>query len=57
MNWLELHIDTTHTGLDPVAALLSTLEIDNLVIDDEEEFQDALAAKIKYKINLLVLLA
>lgn len=42
MNWLELHIDTTHTGLDPVAALLSTLEIDNLVIDDEEEFQDFL---------------
>ena len=42
MYWLEVHIDPTHTGLDPVAALLSTLEIDNLVIDDEEEFQDFL---------------
>ena len=42
MNWLELHIDTNHTGLDPVTALLSSLEIDNVVIDDEEEFRDFL---------------
>lgn len=39
MNWLEVRIDTNHTGLEPVAALLSALEIDGLVIDDEEEFQ------------------
>lgn len=42
MNWLELHIDTNHTGLDPVTALLSSLEIDNVVIDDEEEFREFL---------------
>ena len=39
MHWLELHIDTNHAGLDPVTALLSSLGIDNVVIDDEEEFQ------------------
>ena len=38
MHWLELHIDTNHTGLDPVTALLSSLDIDNVMIDDEEEF-------------------
>jgi len=38
MNWLELQIDTTHAGLDAVTALLSTLDIDNVIIDDEEEF-------------------
>lgn len=38
MHWLELHIDTNHTGLDPVTALLSALDIDNVMIDDEEEF-------------------
>ena len=31
MHWLELHIDTTHDGLDPVTALLSSLGIDNAV--------------------------
>lgn len=39
MNWLEVRIDTNHLGLEPVSALLSSLEIDGLVIDDEEEFQ------------------
>ena len=38
MHWLELHIDTNHTGLDPVTALLSALDIDNVMIDAEEEF-------------------
>ena len=38
MHWLELHIDTNHTGLDPVTALLSSLDIDNVMIDDEVEF-------------------
>ena len=42
MKWLELHIDTNHTGLEPVETLLSTLGIDGLVIDDEAEFQDFL---------------
>ena len=42
MHWLELHIDTTHDGLDPVTALLSSLGIDNVMIDDEEEFRSFL---------------
>ena len=42
MDWLELHIDTTHDGLDPVTALLSSLGIDNVMIDDEEEFRSFL---------------
>ena len=31
MKWLELHIDTTHAGLDTVVALLSALDIDGVV--------------------------
>ena len=42
MDWLELHIDTTHGGLETVEALLSSLDIDGVVIDDEAEFQDFL---------------
>ena len=42
MNWLELHIDTVHSGLDTVEAFLSGLGIDGLVIDDETEFQEFL---------------
>ena len=42
MHWLELQIDTTHDGLDPVTALLSSLDIDNVMIRDEEEFQEFL---------------
>ena len=42
MNWLELHIDTNHTGLDPVAALLSSLGIDNISVEDQEEFESFL---------------
>ena len=42
MKWLELHIDTTHAGLDTVVAMLSALDIDGVVIDDETEFQDFL---------------
>ena len=42
MNWLELHIDTTHAGLDTVTAMLSALDIDGVIIDDETDFQDFL---------------
>ena len=31
MKWLELHIDTTHAGLDTVVAMLSALDIDGVV--------------------------
>lgn len=42
MRWLELHIDTNHQGLEPVETLLSSLDIDGVVIEDETEFQDFL---------------
>ena len=48
MNWLELHIDTTHAGLEPVETLLSSLGIDGVVIDDETEFQDFLESNHQY---------
>ena len=48
MKWLELHIDTNHGGLETVETLLSTLGIDGLVIDDEEEFQDFLENNHQY---------
>ncbi|WP_312612524.1 50S ribosomal protein L11 methyltransferase [Oscillibacter sp.] len=38
MNWLEVHIDTNHEGLEATEAFLSGLGIDGVVIDDETEF-------------------
>ena len=48
MNWLELHIDTVHGGLETVETLLSAMDIDGLVIDDETEFQDFLENNHQY---------
>ncbi len=48
MDWLELHIDTVHGGLETVETLLSSLDIDGLVIDDEAEFQDFLEHNRQY---------
>lgn len=48
MNWLELHIDTNHAGLEPVETMLSALGIDGVVIDDETEFQDFLDNNHQY---------
>ena len=48
MNWLELHIDTVHGGLETVEALLSSLDIDGVVIDDETDFQDFLENNQQY---------
>ena len=48
MNWLELHIDTTHAGLEPVETLLSSLGIDGVAIDDETELQDFLENNHQY---------
>ena len=48
MHWLELHIDTTHTGLEPVETMLSALGIDGVVIDDETEFHDFLESNRQY---------
>lgn len=48
MKWLELHIDTTHAGLEPVETMLSALGIDGVVIDDETEFQEFLENNHQY---------
>ena len=48
MDWLELHIDTTHTGLEPVETMLSALGIDGVVIDDETESHDFLESNRQY---------
>ncbi|SFP78661.1 ribosomal protein L11 methyltransferase [Oscillibacter sp. PC13] len=48
MKWLELHIDTTHAGLEAVETMLSSLGIDGVVIDDETEFQEFLENNHQY---------
>lgn len=48
MNWLEVRIDTNHSGLEAVEAMLSALGIDGLSIEDEEEFRDFLADNRQY---------
>ena len=42
MKWLEIHIETTHDGLEAAEAFLSGLGIDGVVIDDETEFHQFL---------------
>lgn len=42
MQWMELHIQTNHQGLEPVTAFLSGQGIDGVVIDDETEFHEFL---------------
>ena len=48
MNWLEVHIDTNHAGLDPVETMLSSLDVDGVVIDDETEFREFLENNRQY---------
>ena len=39
MEWLELHIDTNHAGLEPLEIFLSANGVDGVVIDDEQDFR------------------
>ena len=48
MKWLELHIDTTPSGLEPVSELLREQGIEGLVIEDEGEFNDFLEQNRQY---------
>ncbi len=48
MKWLALHIDTVPAGLEPVEATLSSLGIDGLVIEDEEDFRRFLEQNKQY---------
>ena len=42
MRWLEIHIDTNHAGQETVQAMLSGLDVDGVMIEDEEDFRDFL---------------
>ena len=48
MKWLALHIDTSPAGLEPVEAMLSSLGIDGLVIEDETDFRQFLEQNKQY---------
>lgn len=48
MNWLELHINTTHRGIERVTTLLSSLGIDSVIIDDETDFHEFLENNHQY---------
>ncbi|MBD5168765.1 MAG: 50S ribosomal protein L11 methyltransferase [Oscillibacter sp.] len=48
MKWLALHIDTVPAGLEPVETTLSSLGIDGLVIEDEEDFRRFLEQNKQY---------
>ena len=48
MNWLELHIDTNHAGLEPLEVFLSANGVDGLVIDDEQDFRSFLENNHQY---------
>ena len=48
MEWLEMKLDTSHTGLDPVCAMLEQQGVTGLMIDDETDFQDFLEHNRQY---------
>ena len=48
MKWLELHIDTTPAGLEPISGLLGDQGIEGLVIEDEADFHNFLEQNRQY---------
>ncbi len=48
MKWLELHVDTTPEGIDPVSSLLGEYGVDSLMIDEEGDFQSFLENNKQY---------
>ena len=48
MQWLEVKINTTPAGLDPVSRLVEDLGITGLVIEDEGDFHDFLEHNHQY---------
>ena len=48
MEWLELKIDTSPSGLDAVTALLEQQGITSVIIDDEADFKDFLEHNRQY---------
>lgn len=48
MDWLEVRIDTSPAGIEPVTDMLEDQGITGVVIDDEGDFQDFLENNRKY---------
>lgn len=48
MKWLELSIDTSPAGIEPVTSLLEARGITGVIIDEEGDFQDFLAHNHQY---------
>lgn len=48
MQWLELKIDTTPKGIDPVVELLENQGVTGVMIDDESDFKDFLENNTQY---------
>lgn len=48
MNWLEIHIDTTSEGIEPLSDKLIAIGMDDFSTEDEREFNDFLEANRKY---------
>ena len=48
MEWLELTIDTTPKGIEPVTNLLAEQGVSGVIIDDEGEFHDFLENNHQY---------
>lgn len=48
MDWLELHVDTSPAGIDPMTALLEQQGVEGLIIDDEDDFHDFLENNHQY---------
>ena len=48
MEWLELKIDTTSQGIDPVVELLENQGVTGVMIDDESDFKDFLENNKQY---------
>jgi len=48
MEWLEITVDTSPAGIEPVSGLLESLGITELVIDDEHDFESFLENNRQY---------
>ena len=48
MKWLELSVDTTSAGIEPVSDLLASYGVDSLMIDDESDFRSFLENNRRY---------
>jgi len=48
MDWIQLNIDTTSAGIDPVTELLEEQGVTGVMIDDECEFKDFLENNHQY---------